>query len=68
MPSLSPATWSKPSTPRDLAAEAFWSESHWLNRAYRRANPGKAFGPSHLRAFVESNRTTLYFLDQPEAA
>jgi hypothetical protein len=67
MPSA-PATRSKPSTPRDLAAEAFWSDRHPINRAYRRVHPGQSFKPSDLARFIEAGTTTLTFLDQPEAA
>jgi hypothetical protein len=66
MPPL--ATWSKPPTPRDLAAEVFWSDRHPINRAYRRAHPGESFKPSDIAAFIEARRSTLTFLDQPEAA
>lgn len=62
------ATWSKPSTPRDLAAQAFWSDSHPINQAYRRAHPGESFKPSDLRRFIEARAATVSYIEQPEAA
>jgi hypothetical protein len=61
------ASWSRPTTPRDLAARAFWSDSHPINMAYRRANPGKSFTPSDLRAFIEAGAATLVYVEQEAA-
>jgi len=66
MPPL--ASWSRPTTPRDLAAQAFWSDTHPVNLAYRRKHPGQSFKPSDLAAFIVVDCATLAFSDQPEAA
>lgn len=62
------ATWSKPSTPRDLAAQAFWSDSHPINRAYRREHPGQSFKPSDLARFIAERSSALTFIEPAEAA
>jgi len=65
------ATWSRQSTPRDLAIRAFWSPTHPLITRFQRANPAKAnrFALSELITYAETAPLgTLMYFERVEAA